>query len=121
MNKIYSFVLLFSFVLGSYSTVWSSGVGGYSASNTFTVNSASATNPKYKVASASISGDAVYVGVVASSDSSSVTFATGTDENNNTTYPFAGDTVGNVNSNVFNPTFKFLISRPACPVVTSIA
>ena len=88
-------LFFFSF-FGSFHALFSSGVGGYSASNTFTVNSGNSTYPTYRIASASISGDPVYVGVVSSRDSSSVTFGTGTDENNNTTYPFAG-------SNVFNP------------------
>lgn len=96
MNRVSFFLVPFSLIFGLCNSLFSSGVGGYSASNTFTVNSGNSTNPTYKIASASISGDAVYSGVVSSSDATSITFATGTDENNATTYPFAG-------SNVFNP------------------
>ncbi len=104
MNRVSFFLVPFSFLLGLCSSLFSSGVGGYSASNTFTLNSGNSTAPTYKIASASISGDAVYSGVVSSSDSSSVTFATGTDENNATTYPFAGANVFNPNAQIPNLT-----------------
>ena len=104
MNRVPFFLVPFSLLLGLCSSLFSSGVGGYSASNTFTLNSGNSTAPTYKIASASISGDAVYSGVVSSSDSSSVTFATGTDENNATTYPFAGANVFNPNAQIPNLT-----------------
>ena len=111
-------LFLFFFFFGTFNALFSSGVGGYSASNTFTVNSGNSTFPTYRVASASISGDPVYVGVVSSRDSSSVTFGTGTDENNNTTYPFAG-------SNVFNPNVQIpnltATVSPSTLEVTSIS
>jgi len=107
--------LLFITLLGIVSNVWSSGVGGYSASNTFTVTSGNATNPTYMIASASISGDPVYTGVVDAVTSSNVTFATGTDENNNTIYPFAGN-------NVFDKDVQLpiLTSNAAGSSITSI-
>ncbi len=104
MNRVPFFLVPFSLFIGLCSSLFSSGVGGYSASNTFTLNSGNSTAPTYKIASASISGDAVYSGVVSSSDSSSVTFATGTDENNATTYPFAGANVFNPNAQIPNLT-----------------
>jgi hypothetical protein len=104
MNRVSFFLVPFSLLLGLCNNLFSSGVGGYSASNTFTVNSGNSTAPTYKIASASIAGDAVYSGVVSSSDSSSVTFATGTDENNATTYPFAGANVFNPNAQIPNLT-----------------
>ena len=104
MNRVPFFLVPLSLLLGLCSSLFSSGVGGYSASNTFTLNSGNSTAPTYKIASASISGDAVYSGVVSSSDSSSVTFATGTDENNATTYPFAGANVFNPNAQIPNLT-----------------
>ncbi len=104
MNRVSFFLVPFSLLLGLNYSLFSSGVGGYSASNTFTVNSGNSTNPTYQISSAAIAGDAVYSGVVSSSDSSSVTFATGTDENNVTTYPFAGANVFNPNAQIPNLT-----------------
>ena len=115
MNRIPFLFTLFSLFFGNFNLLFSSGVGGYSASNTFTVASGNFTNPTYKIASASISGDPVYVGVVSSSDSSSVTFATGTDENNNTTYPFAA-------AGIFNPNAQVpILTASVSGAVTSIA
>ncbi len=104
MNRTSFFFLSLSSLIGSSLSSLGSGVGGYSASNTFTVNSGNSTNPTYQIASASISGDPVYVGFVSSRDSSSVTFDTGTDENNATTYPFAGAGVFNPNAQIPNLT-----------------
>jgi len=97
MNTKFNCFFLLVTLLGITSNVWSSGVGGYSASNTFTVTSGNASNPTYMIASASISGDPVYTGVVDSVTSSNVTFATGVDESNATVYPFAGNNVFNKN------------------------
>ena len=82
MNRIPSFYLYSPFLFGNFSLLFSSGVGGYSASNTFTVTSGNATNQVYQIGSASISGDPVYVGVVSSYKYPRLLFATGTDENN---------------------------------------
>ena len=80
--------LLFITLLGIVSNVWSSGVGGYSATITLDIPEGNATHPYYKIASASISGSTVYSGIVSSVTSTSVLFESGTDESNATTYPF---------------------------------
>ncbi len=62
-------------------------VGGVSGSNSFTIESnGSAT--KYMIVSASVSGEPVFTGTVDSVSDANISFATGTDENNQTTYPF---------------------------------
>ena len=53
--------------------------------------------------------------MVSSSSGSSITFATGTDENNNTTYPFAA-------AGVFNPNAQIpILTASVSGAVTSIA
>ncbi|MDG1131156.1 MAG: hypothetical protein P8N21_00550, partial [Opitutales bacterium] len=65
-------------------------VGGVSGSNVFTIADGNYSEPTYKIVSAATLGDSVFSGSVASSSNSdqNITFATGTDENNATTYPF---------------------------------
>ena len=65
-------------------------VGGASGSNIFTIAEGNYSDPTYKIVSAASLGDPVFSGSVSSSSNSdkNITFATGTDENNNTTYPF---------------------------------
>ena len=63
-------------------------VGGVSGTNSFSIAGENG-DTIYKIVSASTLGDSVFTGVVASNDGDkNVTFATETDENNNTTYPF---------------------------------
>lgn len=114
MNKVR--IALFTSSLFSllFKTLCASGVGGYAASNTFSVSAGTTTQPKYQIASASIVGDAVYTGVVDDSDSTTVSFATGTDDNNATTYPFSSSVF---NPNVQIPNFTASVSG----AVTSIA
>ena len=114
MNKV-RFALLataFQFLLSL--SLFSSGVGGYAGSNTFEVVGGNSTNPKYQVASASIVGDAVYTGIVDTSDSTTVSFATGIDDNNVTTYPFS--------SSVFNPNMQIpILTASVSGAVTTIS
>ena len=65
-------------------------VGGVSGSNVFTIADGNYSEPTYKIVSAATLGDSVFSGSVASSSNSdqNITFSTGTDENNATTYPF---------------------------------
>ena len=65
-------------------------VGGVSGSNVFEIADGNYSEPTYKIVSAATLGDSVFSGSVASSSDSdkNITFATGTDENNATTYPF---------------------------------
>ena len=65
-------------------------VGGVSGSNIFTIADGNYSEPKYKIVSAATLGNSVFSGSVASYSNSdkNITFATGTDENNATTYPF---------------------------------
>ena len=65
-------------------------VGGVSGSNVFTIADGNYSEPTYKIVSAATLGDSIFSGSVASSSNSdqNITFATGTDENNATTYPF---------------------------------
>jgi hypothetical protein len=65
-------------------------VGGVSGSNIFEIADGNYSAPTYKIVSAATLGDSVFSGSVASSSDSdkNITFATGTDENNATTYPF---------------------------------
>lgn len=65
-------------------------VGGVSGSNVFTIADGNYSEPTYKIVSAATLGDSVFSGSVASSSNSdqNITFATGTDENNATNYPF---------------------------------
>ena len=65
-------------------------VGGVSGSNIFTIADGNYSEPTYKIVSAATLGNSVFSGSVASYSNSdkNITFATGTDENNATTYPF---------------------------------
>ena len=65
-------------------------VGGVSGSNVFTIADGNYSLPTYKIVSAATLGNSVFSGSVDSSSDSdqNITFATGTDENNATTYPF---------------------------------
>ena len=65
-------------------------VGGMSGSNSFTIEGGNSTAPIYKIVSASPFGPAVFQGTVSALDSNdkNITFATDTDDNNDTVYPF---------------------------------
>ena len=62
-------------------------MGGVSGSNQFSITSNGSTT-EYKIVSASITGEAIFTGVVDSVTDTNVTFATWTDESNSTIYPF---------------------------------
>jgi hypothetical protein len=67
----------------------SANVGAIAGSNIFSISAGSASSPTYKIVSASSVGDAVYSGVVDTVvDSDTLSFATSTDEDNNTANPF---------------------------------
>ena len=65
-------------------------VGGMSGSNSFTIAEGNSTDPTYKIVSASSFGTAVFRGTVSavSNSDNNITFATDTDDNNDTVYPF---------------------------------
>jgi hypothetical protein len=65
-------------------------VGGMSGSNSLTIAEGNSTNPTYKIVSASSFGPAVFQGTVSavSNSDNNITFATDTDDNNDTVYPF---------------------------------
>ena len=85
--KLSLFLFSFIFIIPSFLTA---SVGGVSGSNIFTLTGGSNSSPSYKIVSAGSLGDPIFVGTVSSlSDSDkNITFSTGIDENNNTTYPF---------------------------------
>jgi hypothetical protein len=65
-------------------------VGGMSGSNSFEIAGGSSATPTYKIVSASSFGPAVFRGTVSafSNSDNNITFATDTDDNNDTVYPF---------------------------------
>jgi hypothetical protein len=64
-------------------------VGAIAGSNIISISGGTASAPTYKIVSASSVGDPVYTGTVDSvTDADTLTFATTTDEDNNTVYPF---------------------------------
>jgi hypothetical protein len=63
-------------------------VGGMSGSNIFTIEGGSSTDPTYRIVSASTFGPAVFQGTVSVVSGNDITFATDTDDNNDTIYPF---------------------------------
>ena len=90
----------------------SAQVGAIAGSNIFTVSGGSASAPTYKIVSASTVGDAVYSGVVDSVvDGDTLSFATSTDEDNNTVYPFFA--AGAFNKDVQVPELTASISSGA--------
>ena len=67
----------------------SANVGAIAGSNNISISGGTASTPTYKIVSASSVGDAVYSGVVDTVvDSDTLSFATSTDEDNNTVNPF---------------------------------
>jgi hypothetical protein len=65
-------------------------VGGMSGSNIFEIAGGTGASPTYKIVSASSFGPAVFQGTVSavSNSDNNITFATDTDDNNDTVYPF---------------------------------
>ena len=65
-------------------------VGGMSGSNSFEIAEGNSTDPTYKIVSASSFGPAVFRGTVSavSNSDNNITFATDTDDNNDTVNPF---------------------------------
>jgi hypothetical protein len=64
-------------------------VGAIAGSNIISIGGGSSSTPTYKIVSASIVGDPVFSGTIDSvTDSNTLSFATSTDEDNNTVYPF---------------------------------
>jgi len=92
-------------------------VGGVSGSNQFTVSS-NGSSTTWKIVSASVTGDAVFTGSVASRGTSdgNITFSTGLDESNNTTYPFFAS--GSFNKDVQVPSITPTISGGALTALT---
>ena len=89
MNRITRSTLLI-FVLSSFLLFTASAnVGAIAGSNIISISGGTSSAPTYMIVSASSVGDAVYSGVVDSvTDSDTLTFATITDEDNNTVNPF---------------------------------
>ena len=78
------------FILSIFPVCLHANVGGMSGSNSFTIAGGDSTNPTYKIVSASSFGSAVFQGTVSavSNSDNNITFATDTDDNNDTVYPF---------------------------------
>jgi hypothetical protein len=96
-------------------------VGGVSGSNIFEIADGNYSAPTYKIVSAATLGDSVFSGSVASfSDyDKNITFATGTDENNATTYPFFAD--GAFDPNVQLPESNFTVSINGDGNITAVS
>lgn len=91
MKNNFSFLVLTLLVYGIPA---SANVGAIAGSNIFSINGGTASSPTYKIVSASSVGDAVYSGVVDTVvDTDTLSFATITDEDNNTVNPFYADGV----------------------------
>ena len=80
-------ILLFLFM---FPVCLHANVGGMSGTNSFTIAEGNSTDPTYKIVSASTFGPAVFQGTVSavSNSDNNITFATDTDDNNDTVYPF---------------------------------
>ena len=89
MKKI-THCTLFIFVFSNFFLLsTSANVGAIAGSNIISISGGTASAPTYKIVSASSVGDPVYTGTVDSvTDADTLTFATTTDEDNNTVYPF---------------------------------
>ena len=85
----------------------SANVGGVSGSNQFTVSS-DGTSTTWKIVSASVTGDPIYSGAVASVSDNNLTFSTSLDDSNATIYPFFAS--GSLNKNVQVPTITANVS-----------
>ena len=104
---------IFFTTLTFFTSILSANVGGASGSNRFTIADGNYSSPTYKIVSASSLGDVLFTGVVDSSSNvdKNITFATGIDENNNTTYPFFAS--GAFNSDVQLPEESLSVSLTA--------
>ena len=96
-------------------------VGGVSGSNVFTIADGNYSEPTYKIVSAATLGNSVFSGSVDSSSNSdqNITFATGTDENNATTYPFFA--VGTFKPDVQLPESNFTVSINGDGNITAVS
>lgn len=103
------------------SFVLNANVGGVSGSNVFTIADGNYSEPTYKIVSAATLGNSVFSGSVDSSSNSdqSITFATGTDENNATTYPFFA--VGTFKPDVQLPESNFTVSINGDGNITAVS
>jgi hypothetical protein len=93
-------------------------VGGMSGSNSFTIEGGNSTAPTYKIVSASSIGPAVFRGTVSALDSNdkNITFATYSDDNNDTIYPFFA--AGSFDPDVMIPQVSATISGEIITAVT---
>jgi hypothetical protein len=93
-------------------------VGGMSGSNSVEIAGGDSTNPTYKIVSASSFGPAVFQGTVSAfSDSDkNITFATYTDDNNDTVYPFFA--AGSFDLDVMIPQASVTVSSGSVTGVT---
>ncbi len=105
---------LFILLLHPFSQI-TANVGGVSGSNQFTVVS-DGTSTTWKIVSVSVTGDPIYSGAVASISDNNLTFSTGLDENNNTTYPFFAS--GSLNKDVQVPSIAPTVSGGAITALT---
>jgi hypothetical protein len=90
-------------------------VGGVSGSNQFTVSS-DGSSTTWKIVSVSVTGDPVFSGSVSSVSDNNLTFSTGLDDSNNTTYPFYAS--GSFNKDVQVPTLSPTISSESVTGLT---
>jgi hypothetical protein len=91
-------------------------VGGMSGSNIFTIDGGNSTAPTYKIVSASSFGPAVFQGTVTAVSGNDITFATDTDDNNDTVYPFFA--AGSFDLDVMIPQVSATISDESITAVT---
>lgn len=88
MNNNCSFLAL-ALSLLIYLNPATAQVGAIAGSNLISISQGTTSAPTYKIVSASTIGDAVFSGFVdAVDDSDTLSFATSTDDDNNTVYPF---------------------------------
>jgi hypothetical protein len=92
-------------------------VGAVAGSSIFTISGGSPATPTYKIVSASAVGDPVYSGVVDSVvDSDTLSFATSTDEDNNSVNPFYA--AGSFQNDVQVPELTASVSGGAVSAIT---
>ena len=84
-----------------------SNVGGVSGSLTTTIQAGTISTPSYSVVTAGIAGEAVYVGQVESSTSTTISFESSSDSSEATVHPFVS---GVFNSSIITPVLTASLS-----------
>jgi hypothetical protein len=109
-------LVVFFFTLSSLPLI--ANVGGMSGSNIFEIAGGNSTDPTYAIVSASSFGPAVFQGTVSavSNSDNNITFATDTDDNNDTVYPFFA--TGSFDRDVMIPQASVTVSGGSVTGVT---